>query len=61
MELKDKNKILKGELRKISEASGGSIKLGTECIEYKLLDTPFPTLNTIIGGIPRGRFTTVAG
>lgn len=39
-----------------------SISLASESkLNYKLITTPFATLNNLIGGIPRGRFTTIAG
>lgn len=37
------------------------MSVGSEFKPYQLMDTPFDTLTTLIGGIPYGRFTTVAG
>lgn len=37
------------------------IKKASEATEFGFLDTPFASVNRMIGGIPIGRFTTVAG
>lgn len=55
------NKKLLNQLKKLNEKTGAGLKLASELKNTPLLDTPFPTLNTIIGGIPFGKFTTVAG
>jgi RecA/RadA recombinase len=38
-----------------------SIRKGSDAIHYTFLDTPFATVTNLIGGIPRARFTTLAG
>lgn len=38
-----------------------SLKIASKMTEFGLLPTPFPSLNTLIGGIPIARFTTIAG
>jgi len=48
--------------KKLSASSGATIEIGTEIVgRYKLLETEFSTVNSLIGGIPKGRFTTIAG
>lgn len=37
------------------------IRKASDALKYDLLTTPFSTVNNLIGGIPRGRFTIVAG
>lgn len=47
---------------KVNEKLGSNVlKLGSELTDFGLLDTPFDTINNLIGGVPIGRFTTVAG
>lgn len=61
---KDLNPKLKKALAALTKAHGdsGNISVGSEALsEYKFLETPFPTLNTLIRGIPTGRFTVIAG
>lgn len=59
--MSDKLKKLKNLIKKVSEKTGATIKIASEIATYNFLDTPFVTVNNLIGGIPRGRFTTVAG
>lgn len=37
------------------------ITRASEAVKYSLFTTPFSTVNSLIGGIPKGRFTTLAG
>jgi hypothetical protein len=37
------------------------ITRASESVKYNLFTTPFSTVNSLIGGIPKGRFTTLAG
>lgn len=37
------------------------ISRASQAVEYEFYQTPFSTVNNLIGGIPKGRFTTVAG
>jgi len=37
------------------------ITTASDSIKYNFFDTPFPTVTSLIGGIPKGRFTTIAG
>lgn len=37
------------------------ITKASEATKYTFYDTPFATVNSLIGGIPVGRFTTIAG
>lgn len=47
------------KLLKELEALG--ISKATEATKYTFYDTPFATVNSLIGGFPLGRFSTVAG
>lgn len=49
-------------LEKILEKfKAAGIKRASEATKYEFFSTPFPTVTNLIGGIPRGRFTTIAG
>lgn len=37
------------------------ITKASDAVKYSLFTTPFSTVNSLIGGIPKGRFTTIAG
>lgn len=37
------------------------ISKASDAIKYNMFDTPFASLNNLIGGIPKARFTTLAG
>ena len=37
------------------------ITRASDAIKYTLFQTPFATVNNLIGGLPRGRYTTLAG
>jgi len=37
------------------------ITTATDSIKYNFFDTPFPSINSLIGGLPKGRFTTLGG
>lgn len=37
------------------------ITTATDASKYTFFDTPFPVVNSLIGGLPKGRFTTLAG
>lgn len=55
------NKI-KNLIKKINDKFESPVLgLASEFVPYELMDTPFTTLTTLVGGIPYGRFTTVAG
>lgn len=54
-------KKLNKALEKLNEKTGNNFKLASELKNAPLLETPFATLNAVVGGIPRGKFTTVAG
>lgn len=48
-------------LNKLKEKNQMAICSGSKLAEVKLLDSPFATVNALIGGIPLGKFTTIAG
>lgn len=50
----DINKILK-------DFKGTGIKRASDAFKFTTYPTPFATVTNLIGGIPKGRFTTVAG
>ncbi len=37
------------------------ITRASDATKYEFYLTPFSTVNNLIGGIPKGRFTTIAG
>jgi recombination protein RecA len=56
------NKNIEALLKKVNEKLGTDVlQTGEQAAAYDLLDTPFVTLNESIGGLPLGKFTTVAG
>jgi recombination protein RecA len=55
------DKRLKKVIDLVKEKTGANIHVASEMTDFTLLDTPFPSLNSLIGGIPLGRFTTIAG
>ena len=53
---------LKKAVDKINDKAGSqALTVGSELEEFEILETPFVSLNKIVKGFPRGRFTTVAG
>lgn len=52
---------LKKVSEKIAKTTKGLIKPASEIVDYGVFTTPFPTVNTLIKGIPIARFTTIAG
>lgn len=50
----DISKILK-------EFEGLGITTASNATKYEFYDTPFPTVNNLIGGLPKGRYVTIAG
>lgn len=60
--MSDKLKKIQNAIKKINEQADSPIlKLASDTKGYELLDTPFSTVNSMVGGIPRGRFSTIAG
>lgn len=60
--MSDKIKKLNRLIKKVQDKLGdGSLTLGSELASFGFLDTPFATINNLIGGIPNGRFSTIAG
>ena len=58
----DKLKRIDTLLKKVnSKYNRQVLQLASEVEDYGTLSTPFPTVNTLCKGIPRGRFTTIAG
>lgn len=55
----DKLKSLVSDINK--KTGKNTMAFGSECVEYKLYPTPFPTVTNLIGGFPIGKFTTIAG
>ncbi len=59
----EKKKALKSILTKLEKSSKRELNIGFgEVDEYKFITTPFPTVNTLLGGgMPRGKFGVIAG
>lgn len=55
----DKLKSIAGKLNKKYNAQ--VLTMGGDLANYELIQTPFASLNALIGGLPRGKFSTVAG
>lgn len=56
------NDKIKNLLEKVNKKVGSTVlQVASEATAYEFLDTPFATINNLIGGIPLGRFTTIAG
>lgn len=61
MTLEDKKKTLNKALANLKKKDNLSLDFGN-VEEMEFFETPFPTLNTLIGGgFPKGKFTTIAG
>jgi recombination protein RecA len=61
--LKEKKKALNSILGKLKKSSKRDLNIGFgEVEEYTFIKTPFPTVNTLMGGgIPKGKFGVIAG
>lgn len=55
------DKRLKKIIDSVKEKTGANINVASEMPDTILLDTPFPSLDSLIGGIPLGKFSTIAG
>ena len=58
-DIKDKLKALTDKINK--KYNSNTLAIGAELASYELINTPFASLNALIGGFPRGKFTTIAG
>jgi recombination protein RecA len=62
MTAEDKSKKINNILEKINKKYGkGSLSIASNIAPFGTHKTPFPTVNNLCGGIPIGRFTTIAG
>lgn len=55
----DKLKKIVDKVNKTYKSS--TAKIASEVEDYEIILTPFPTLNGAMKGLPRGKFTTIAG
>lgn len=56
------NEKVKNIISKVNKKFESDVlQIGSEFKPYEVMDTPFATLTSLIGGLPYGRFTTVAG
>lgn len=60
MDIKDKLKTINKLMTSVNKDST-VMSYASQGIKYTFLKTPFPTVDNLIGGIPRGRYTTVCG
>lgn len=59
---KEKQSKLNALINKINkEYKSSTITLGSELEEFETIPTPFASLNKLMKGLPRGRYTTIAG
>lgn len=56
-----KTKKIENLLNKLNKVHGCGIYKASELKPYALLRTPFPTLNTLVGGFHKARFHCIAG
>lgn len=62
MDIKSKKAVILRAIEKLEKKHKVTLDIGFGKVDPPIMiDTPFTTLNTLIGGIPRGKFGVIAG